>query len=142
MGEFRVIPGGSLPMPGVCRACGSPDRDCVDFGATDFEWAILICNQCFLGGVSTMPELNLVTRAYMEEQLAKVAVDTKMLDNFKQARANFRDSITSAFDSFDLFLLSDTAVVDSSFLGDKKAKRPDDGADKSAKQPKTVDEFL
>ena len=65
---IKVIPYNLLPNPGTCRYCGSNQRDCVDFGVTmEYEGALLICTQCFLGEVTKVDELQLVSRKEVAE---------------------------------------------------------------------------
>ena len=54
--RFRLIDKKMMPPPSKCWACGSDDRDCIDFGANAWEGAVLVCVLCISEAAAILPE--------------------------------------------------------------------------------------
>jgi len=67
--RFRIINANQLPTPSRCSCCGSGDRDCVDWGFTEFMGgAVMLCTVCFKEAMLLLFPLDPVEAVVKQQQ--------------------------------------------------------------------------
>lgn len=118
---IKVIPVGMAPHPGICRYCGSNQRELVDFSITfDYEGAVMICVSCFMGEIIRVEELDLVPRRYLD-QLDREKVEL-LAENDRLATwiMGVRDGVVAVLDSYDASVAGNTSSASTVSETDKQ----------------------
>lgn len=117
--RFQILAGGTLPQPGVCITCGSVDRDCIWFGATNYihfpgtdgssdrYGSILICTLCFASAVTENPALGFLTREQHLSAIQKVEQDNARFRRVDSAAVKLSDELTNVIDNYRNRVVSD-----------------------------------
>lgn len=140
---FKFVPGGSLPFPGVCNSCGSPNRDCITWGpsrmynaADNTYGALLVCRLCVVDAVLSNPELGMMQTLEHDRVIDSVMKDNAALSVLHTVIGEFRESVLHLTDElFD----SLSSITPSSPVEDKGSE---DGALESKELPKINSIYL
>ena len=152
--RFQLIKAGTLPVPGICITCGTTDRDCIWFGATNIidtpdgkrYGSVLICVECFKSATREV-DLGLITTEEYEKDIADLGADwaavventkkdVSKLERVDESVTELNSALDMAFTRFKLSLaneLPDLSSIDP--VEDSKPKP------KSAKSKPAVEGF-
>ena len=117
--RFQIIKGGLLPQPGSCITCGSVDRDCIWFGATNYihfpntdgsqdrYGSVLICLICFASAVTENPFLGFYTTEQHETAIKEVEQNNERFKRVDGAAVSLGRELTVAIDNYRNRIMSD-----------------------------------